>query len=202
MDIHKDRLSKANNLNKGPPPVDDLPIDQSEGESSITSLADGETPLPTTRRFQYYEENGEHYLITHHNSKMKKCEDEPIGRPGAIQPFGAMIVLQNDDNGNSIVRQASENCPEIIGCSPESLFSLPCFTNILDNDSRLKMRDILFDLAVIDDSESDRSSEDLERDKAQVFAVSGRGDNNVQDQYSDSEFSDDSNHNKVWTCWW
>ncbi|TIB58847.1 hypothetical protein E3P78_03787 [Wallemia ichthyophaga] len=200
MDIHKDKLSKAKNLNKPSIPINEIPIDQSEGESSINSLADEETPLPTTRRFQYYEENGEFYLITHHNSKMKKCEDEPISRPGAIQPFGAMIVLQNDDNGNSVVRQASENCPDIIGCSPEFLFSLNCFTNILDNDSRLKMRDILFDLAVVDDSGSDTSG-DFEKDKAQVFAVSGRGDINLQDQYSDSAFSDESNHNKVWTCW-
>ncbi|TIB62597.1 hypothetical protein E3P77_03818 [Wallemia ichthyophaga] len=201
MDIHKDKLSKAKNLNKPSIPINEIQIDQSEGESSINSLADEETPLPTTRRFQYYEENGEFYLITHHNSKMKKCEDEPISRPGAIQPFGAMVVLQNDDNGNSVVRQASENCPDIMGCSPEFLFSLGCFTNILDNDSRLKMRDILFDLAVVDDSGSDTSSGDFEKDKAQVFAVSGRGDINVQDQYSDSAFSEESNHNKVWTCW-
>ncbi|TIA87301.1 hypothetical protein E3P99_03262 [Wallemia hederae] len=203
MERHKSKLNEAKNLNQQPTSIQlpDLAYDQSEGESSITSLADEDEPLPTTRRFQYHEENGEYYLVTHHNSKMKRCEDEPIGRPGAIQPFGAMIVLQNDDNGNSTVRQASENCPEIIGCSPEYLFSLPCFTNILDNDSRLKMRDILFDLAVVDDSDSDTSSDDTEKDKAQVFAVSGRGDVIVNDQYSDSDFSEESNHNKSWTCW-
>ncbi|TIB68509.1 hypothetical protein E3Q24_03638 [Wallemia mellicola] len=195
MDLHKDKMNRIKDHNKSDLSLESVPFNSPEDESSISSLADEDEQLPTTRRFKYFEEDGNYFLRTHHQSKMKKCEDEPIGRPGAIQPFGAMIVLQNDDNGNSLVRQASENCSEIIGCSPEFLFSLTCFTTILDNDSRLKMRDVLFDLAVAEDSESDGSSDEGEKEKAQVFGITGRGDDNVDAQYSESELSAESQHN-------
>lgn len=202
MDLHKDKMNRIKDLNKSDLSLESLPFNSTEDEPSISSLADDDEELPTTRRFKYFEEDGNYFLRTHHHSKMKRCEEEPIRRPGAIQAFGAMIVLQNDDNGNALVRQASENCPEIIGCSPEFLFSLTCFTTILDNDSRLKVRDVLFDLAVADDSESDSSSDEGEKEKAQVFGITGRGDININDQYSDSELSTESQHNDMWFCWW
>ncbi|KAH8684610.1 GAF domain-like protein [Tricladium varicosporioides] len=66
-----------------------------------------------------------------------RCEDEPIHIPGAVQRFGALIAIRENENGLFLVRIVSENSRKITGLDPEALFELRCFTDILiQNDKR------------------------------------------------------------------
>ncbi|CAG8949312.1 hypothetical protein HYFRA_00004938 [Hymenoscyphus fraxineus] len=73
--------------------------------------------------------NGERPLFEH-------CEDEPIHIPGAIQKFGALVGIRCKPEGVFEVRICSENTMHILGRSPESLFNLSSFSEILDEESR------------------------------------------------------------------
>lgn len=63
--------------------------------------------------------------------KVYKCEDEPIHVPGAIQGFGALIAIREDERGRFLVRVVSENSQSVTGLQPEALFELRCFTDLL-----------------------------------------------------------------------
>lgn len=65
-----------------------------------------------------------------------RCEDEPIHVPGAIQSFGALIVVKYDQNENLQVRIASENTAKLLKYSPEELFELLSFLDVLESGSR------------------------------------------------------------------
>lgn len=65
-----------------------------------------------------------------------KCEDEPIHIPGAIQQYGALIALRYDDKGHLVVRIASENTYKILNYTPEHLFTLNSFLDVLGLDVR------------------------------------------------------------------
>ncbi|KAK0102733.1 Light-sensor Protein kinase [Cadophora gregata] len=69
----------------------------------------------------------------------RRCEDEPIHTPGAIQSFGAIVGLKYNDLGDLQVRIASENTRKIIGCGPEQLFTLTSFLDVLRDDIRDEM---------------------------------------------------------------
>lgn len=63
----------------------------------------------TTSRFQHFETEDGHHVVTGREGKLTRCEDEPITSPGAIQSFGVLIVLEEDfDTGLLTVRQVSE----------------------------------------------------------------------------------------------
>ncbi|KAH7330367.1 putative phytochrome-like histidine kinase PHY2p [Rhexocercosporidium sp. MPI-PUGE-AT-0058] len=68
--------------------------------------------------------------------KFHRCEDEPIHTPGAVQQYGVLLALQYDKDGDFVVRIASENSSSVLGYSPEQLFSLKSFLDILDDVSR------------------------------------------------------------------
>ncbi|CZT46010.1 related to phytochrome [Rhynchosporium secalis] len=69
--------------------------------------------------------------------KVYRCEDEPIHMPGAIQRFGALIAIREDEAGYFVVRIVSENTEDITGLEPEQLFDLRCFTDLLfTNDKK------------------------------------------------------------------
>ncbi|KAH6719286.1 putative phytochrome-like histidine kinase PHY2p [Leptodontidium sp. MPI-SDFR-AT-0119] len=68
--------------------------------------------------------------------KFYRCEDEPIHTPGAVQQYGVLLALKYDKNGNLEVRIASENSFRVLAYSPEQLFNLKSFLDILDNESR------------------------------------------------------------------
>ncbi|KAF5868223.1 putative histidine kinase-group viii protein [Botrytis fragariae] len=74
------------------------------------------------------------------NEIVRRCEDEPIQIPGSIQSFGALLALEEKDDGRFLVRIASENSKSIIGCKPEDLFALPCFTQLLSPVYELDFR--------------------------------------------------------------
>lgn len=59
-----------------------------------------------------------------------------IHMPGAIQAFGALIAIREDDAGRFVVRVVSENSQNITGLEPEQLFDLRCFTDLLISDDK------------------------------------------------------------------
>jgi light-regulated signal transduction histidine kinase (bacteriophytochrome) len=67
--------------------------------------------------------------------KIYRCEDEPIHIPGAIQSFGALVAVREED-GAFLVRVISENSGNVIGLEPEALFELRCFTDLLSQADR------------------------------------------------------------------
>jgi light-regulated signal transduction histidine kinase (bacteriophytochrome) len=69
----------------------------------------------------------------------RRCEDEPIHTPGAIQSFGALIGLQYNQHGDLEVRIASENARKVLGYGPEQLFTLVSFLDILKHEDRDEM---------------------------------------------------------------
>ncbi|TVY39264.1 hypothetical protein LSUB1_G005417 [Lachnellula subtilissima] len=69
--------------------------------------------------------------------KVYRCEDEPIHIPGAIQSFGALIAVNENEEGLFIVRVVSENSQVVTGLDPESLFSLRCLTDLFPQSDKL-----------------------------------------------------------------
>ncbi len=79
-----------------------------------------------THRFQSITNEHGHHVITGREGVLTRCEDEvhpvclvdpaeidsifqPIIAPGAVQGFGVLIVVEEDDEtGNLVVRQVSE----------------------------------------------------------------------------------------------
>lgn len=68
--------------------------------------------------------------------KFHRCEDEPIHTPGVIQQYGVLLALKYSKDGNLEVRIASENSRLVLERSPEQLFGLESFVDILDAESR------------------------------------------------------------------
>jgi hypothetical protein len=70
--------------------------------------SDGEEPI-VTFRFEHVATEDGHHVVTGRGGKLRKCEDEPITTPGAVQAFGVLMVLEeNYDTGVLAVRQVSE----------------------------------------------------------------------------------------------
>lgn len=69
----------------------------------------------------------------------RRCEDEPIRCPGAIQTYGALLGLKYSAHGQLEVRIASKNTRKILGYGPEHLFTMPSFLDILRPDGRGEM---------------------------------------------------------------
>jgi hypothetical protein len=74
------------------------------------------------------------YGASSSEDKYYACEDEPIHTPGAIQQYGALVALRYDVSGNLIVRFASENVFSLLKRSPEQLFRLASFLEILEEN--------------------------------------------------------------------
>lgn len=71
-----------------------------------------------TSRHTYEQTADGHMVMTSSNDQLQRCEDEPIHTPGAVQGFGAMVVLKVL-NDKLEVRMASEVCfvhPRFYGC--------------------------------------------------------------------------------------
>ncbi|KHJ33386.1 putative cyanobacterial phytochrome b [Erysiphe necator] len=80
-------------------------------------------------RFEHVITEDGHAVIT--RGELLRCEDEPIHAPEAIQSFGALIALKESQSRKLMILIVSENSNEIIGYSPQELFQLDCFTDIL-----------------------------------------------------------------------
>ncbi|KAJ5770874.1 CheY-like superfamily [Penicillium nucicola] len=110
----------------------------------------------TTSRFEHtLTENGHTVMIGDSRKTLKRCEDEPIRTPGAIQSFGAMVALREESPNQLVVRAVSENSERIMGYSPQNLFAIESFTDILREDQRATLlehldyvRDDSYDLVI------------------------------------------------------
>ena len=110
----------------------------STGQSSTISnkSARSESGLGglVTARFKHVVTEGGHAVITGRGGEtLQRCEDEPIHIPGAVQSFGLLIALREED-GKFVVRVVSENSMQIVGYTPQQLFQLDNFLDILTEE--------------------------------------------------------------------
>lgn len=166
-----------------------------EEESVLSTDKSIDEPVMTVR-FEHKTDEDGHHVVIGREGKLERCEDEPITMPGAVQGFGVLMVLEEeDDTGNLAVRQVSENSTELLGLSPRYLFRLQCFTHILPKSQDDNLRDNIDYLV-----DPDRGSSDLEDEGPQVFLLSGYGEPGSDD--SDAiPTSKTINRRREWTCW-
>jgi hypothetical protein len=118
-----------------------------------------------TARFKHLITEEGHLVVTGRDGEtLQRCEDEPIHIPGAVQGFGLLIALKEDNEGKLAVRIASENSKRIIGYSPQQLFALDSFCDILSEE---QADNLLDHLEFIKDAESDPAI-----DGPEVFTMS------------------------------
>jgi light-regulated signal transduction histidine kinase (bacteriophytochrome) len=107
-----------------------------------SSVPDNDSVNLTTARFQHIITDDGHALITSRDDKdIQSCEEEPIHTPGAIQNFGVLVALQEESEGRLVVRIASENSAMILGYSPQQLFALDNFCDILTEEQEENLLD-------------------------------------------------------------
>lgn len=97
-----------------------------------------------TSRFKHVMTGEGHAVLAGRDAKvLRRCEDEPIHIPGAIQSFGLLIALREEDDGKLSVEVASENSKKLIGYSPSELFALDSFCDILSEEQMANLLDHL-----------------------------------------------------------
>lgn len=118
------------------------------GESERASTAGGQTPsvseLPEshyTLRFKHVMTGEGHAVITGRDGTMQRCEDEPIHTPGAIQAFGMLLTLREEPDGSLQVHHVSENSKRLIGYTPQELFKVPNFLDLLTDEQSENLLD-------------------------------------------------------------
>lgn len=94
-----------------------------------------------TQRFKHIMTDEGHLVITGRDGTLQRCEDEPIHTPGAIQAFGLMIAIREEPDGRFQARYVSENSEHLIGYSPQELFRLEDFLEILTEEQANNLLD-------------------------------------------------------------
>ncbi|KAM0356190.1 hypothetical protein ACHAPU_000585 [Fusarium lateritium] len=94
-----------------------------------------------TSRFTHTVTDDGHAVITGRDGVLQRCEDEPIHTPGAIQTFGALLALREENDGCFIVRYVSENSERLLGYTPKQLFQLRNFLDILTEEQQDNLLD-------------------------------------------------------------
>jgi len=94
-----------------------------------------------THRFKHVVTEDGHAVITGRDGKLQRCEDEPIHTPGAVQAFGVMVAIQEDEEGRFQVHFVSENSNRILGYTPQQLFRLNSFLDILTEEQAENLLD-------------------------------------------------------------
>ena len=103
--------------------------------SIMSSRSVDESGGLVTARFKHVVTEEGHAVITGRDGEtLQRCEDEPIHIPGAVQGFGLLIALEEQQEGKLVVRVVSENSKRIIGYTPKQLFGLESFTDILSEE--------------------------------------------------------------------
>ncbi|KAM0322320.1 hypothetical protein ACHAQA_009610 [Verticillium albo-atrum] len=130
-DEHPSQLDEANASQ--PPslqPDDQTPADpDTDGHGLVTA------------RFRHIMTDDGHAVITGRDADLQRCEDEPIHTPGAVQGFGLLLALREDQEGRFIVRYVSENSERLIGFTPKQLFGLASFLDILSEEQQDNLLD-------------------------------------------------------------
>ncbi|KAL8925272.1 MAG: hypothetical protein Q9208_003562 [Pyrenodesmia sp. 3 TL-2023] len=109
--------------------------------SAPQSVSDNQRPAQDetggilTARFKHVvTEEGHAVIVGRDGDTLQRCEDEPIHVPGAIQSFGLLIALKEEEEGRFRVRIVSENSKKLIGYTPRQLFELDSFCDILSDE--------------------------------------------------------------------
>lgn len=97
-------------------------------------------PHLTTRFTHAVTEEG-HAVITGRDGVLQRCEDEPIHTPGAVQGFGVLLALREEQDGRFLVRYVSENSEKMLGYTPKQLFRLKNFLDILSEEQQDNLLD-------------------------------------------------------------
>jgi light-regulated signal transduction histidine kinase (bacteriophytochrome) len=148
---------------------------ESTGDKSATASTSGTLPDNgedtndgyMTARFSHVMTEDGHAVITGRAGEpLQRCEDEPIHVPGAIQNFGMLVALAEED-GKYIVRVVSENSADIIGHTPRELFALDNFLDIFTDE---QADNLLDHIDFVRDEETD-----VEQNGPEVFTMSVRG---------------------------
>ncbi|KAF4345958.1 cyanobacterial phytochrome B [Fusarium beomiforme] len=111
-----------------------------EPDASSAGQSSADVPLVTTRFTHVVTDDG-HAVITGRDGVLQRCEDEPIHTPGAIQTFGALVALREENDGCFIARYVSENSERMLGYSPKQLFHLKNFLDILTEEQQDNLLD-------------------------------------------------------------
>ncbi|PIL35229.1 transporter [Ganoderma sinense ZZ0214-1] len=149
-----------------------------------------------TLRYRHVEDKNGHHLIVGREGKLARCEDEPIRTPGAVQGFGILIAVEEDnETGNLIVRQVSENSTELLGLSPSYLFRLECLSQTFSE----QQADVLFDNIQYLSETSVNSEEQAEN--LHVFMLSGYGEPGSAIPEELSLGRGDPQARRTWSCW-
>lgn len=138
---------------------------QVEGSSGHKPPSELNEALMTDRSRHIMTDDG-HAVITGRDGTLQRCEDEPIHAPGAVQSFGLLITLREEQDGRLSVRCVSENSKNIIGYSPQELFKLSNFVDIFTEE---QAHNLLDHIDFIRDEETDPATNGPD-----VFSISIR----------------------------
>ncbi|KAL7910800.1 hypothetical protein GGI35DRAFT_324848 [Trichoderma velutinum] len=111
-----------------------------DGSGNLDSYS-GEEIVHMATRFTHVMTDNGHAVITGRDGVLQKCEDEPIHIPGAIQSFGVLLAMREEDEGQFVVRYVSENSRKLLGYTPQQLFRLESFLSILTEEQQDNLLD-------------------------------------------------------------
>jgi light-regulated signal transduction histidine kinase (bacteriophytochrome) len=166
--FNDDGSEKSNSNRDSASKASSISVERSAGQRSRVSLMETESISGlVTARFKHVVTAEGHAVITGRDGEtLQRCEDEPIHIPGAVQSFGVLIALEEKEEGKLVVRVVSENSQRMIGYSPQELFKLNSFTDILSEE---QTDNLLDHVDFIRDEEADPASNGPE-----VFTMSIR----------------------------
>ena len=82
--------------------------EEEEDDDEDDQSSEDEEPI-ITFRFEHTQNTDGHHVVVGREGVLRRCEDEPITTPGAVQGFGVLIVLEEEyETGDLVVRQVSE----------------------------------------------------------------------------------------------
>ena len=111
---------------------------------SLQNATKSPEPWMVTSRFEHVVTDKGHAVLAGRDTKvLRRCEDEPIHIPGAIQSFGLLVALHEEDDGKLRVEVVSENSNQMIGYTPSELFALDSFCDILSEEQMANLLDHL-----------------------------------------------------------
>ncbi|KPM42852.1 hypothetical protein AK830_g3674 [Neonectria ditissima] len=117
-------------------------IPNTEPDTASNTMGDESgTDGHMTTRFTHLVTDDGHALITGRDGVLQRCEDEPIHTPGAVQIFGVLLALREEDEGCFVVRYVSENSERMLGYSPQKLFQVKNFLDILTEEQQDNLLD-------------------------------------------------------------
>ncbi|KAF9267585.1 hypothetical protein L218DRAFT_1074312 [Marasmius fiardii PR-910] len=183
---------------------------RAERSASSVSLNSSVGQPRATVRFRHVQDEHGHHVVTGREGQLTSCEDEPIRTPGAVQGFGVLIAVKELED-RLLVRQVSENATELLGLSPQYLFSLECFTDTLSDTQAALLWDNIQFLSDNDPltpsipSSTLSVDDDSERDAPHVFLLSGYGAPGTGFPNETTAATHDprgaQSGRRKWTCW-